>query len=86
MGHRGWAIKENCGGPPGAKEPVAQLIKRELREERLAGSGHTLLNTSHSAEGKGSSSFHLRYHKQQALKIHCGLGPHSSSTSGYIFY
>lgn len=73
-------------GQPGAKEPVTHLIKREFRQENLAGSGHTLLNTSHSAEGNGSSSFHLCYHKQQTLKIHCGLGLHSSSTSRYIIY
>lgn len=60
-------------GQPGAREPVAHLVKREFHEERLAGSGHTALNTSHSAEGNGSSSFHLCYHKQQMLKIHCGL-------------
>lgn len=73
-------------GQPGAKEPVTHLIKREFRKERLADSGHTRLNTSHSAEGKGASSFHLCYHKQQTLKIHCGLGLHASGVSPYIIY
>lgn len=73
-------------GPPGAKEPVTHLVKKEFREESLAGSRHALLNTSHSAEGKGSSSFHLCDHKQQTLKIHCGLGLHSSGPPRYIIY
>lgn len=77
---------DRATGQPGAREPVTFLLKKEFREESLAGSGHTRLNTSHSAEGNGSSSFHLCYHKQQMLKIHCGLGLHSNRVSPYIIY
>lgn len=73
-------------GQPGAKEPVSHLIKRQLREETLAGSGPSLLNTSHSAEGTGASSFHLGHHKQPALKIPCGPGLRFSFASPYIVY
>lgn len=58
-------------GQPGAKELVTHLIKGEFREEKSGRRRHRLFNTSHSVEGKGSSSFHLGYHKLQALKIHC---------------
>lgn len=81
-----WAIKENCGRAAGCQGASHPPHKKGVPEESLAGSGHTLLNTSHSTKGKGSSSFHLSYHKQQTLKIHCGLGLHSSSTTRYIIY
>lgn len=49
-----WAIKENCGRAAGCQGASHPPHKKGVPEESLAGSGHTLLNTSHSTEGKGS--------------------------------